>query len=78
MPEWLDMLGQEWPVITAAPISLSIAAVVITVIVWASIHWFYRWLLSSKNIQIEMLRGRLADYRNVLEGASPNEAAYIK
>jgi hypothetical protein len=76
MPEWLDMIGQEWPVITAAPISLSIAAVVITVIVWAIIHWFYRWLLSSKNIQIEMLRGRLADYRNVLEGASPNEAAY--
>jgi hypothetical protein len=76
MPEWLDMIGQEWPVITAAPISLSIAAVVITVIVWAIIHWFYRWLLSSKNIQIEMLRGRLADYRNVLEGASPNEAGY--
>jgi hypothetical protein len=22
MPEWLDKLGQEWPVITAAPISL--------------------------------------------------------
>ncbi len=76
MPEWLDKLGQEWPVITAAPISLSIAVVAIIVIVWAIIHWFYRWLLSSKNIQIEMLRGRLADYRNVLEGASPSEAAY--
>ena len=55
--------------ITAAPISLSIAVVAIIVIVWAIIHWFYRWLLSSKNIQIEMLRARLADYRNVLEGA---------
>src|SRR5258708_8271394 len=76
MPEWLDKLGQEWPVITAAPISLSIAVVTIIVIVWAIIHWFYRRLLSSKNIQIEMLRGRLADYRNVLEGASPSEAAY--
>src|SRR5260221_10190997 len=76
MPEWLDKLGQEWPVITAAPISLSIAVVAIIVIVWAIIHWFYRRLLSSKNIQIEMLRGRLADYRNVLEGASPSEAAY--
>src|SRR5258708_26104446 len=76
MPEWLDKLGQEWPVITAAPISLSIAVVAIIVIVWAIIHWFYRRLLSSKNIQIEMLRGRLADYRNVLEGASASEAAY--
>src|SRR5258706_3886288 len=76
MPEWLDKLGQEWPVITAAPISLSIAVVTIIVIVWAIIHWFYRRLLSSKNIQIEMLRGRLADYRNVLESASPTEAAY--
>src|SRR5260370_32334418 len=76
MPEWLDNLGQEWRLITAAPISLSIAVVAIIVIVWAIIHWFYRRLLSSKNIQIEMLRGRLADYRNVLEGASPSEAAY--
>src|SRR5260370_5880236 len=76
MPEWLDKLGQGWPVITAAPISLSIAVVDIIVIVWAIIHWFYRWLLSSKNIQIEMLRARLADYRNVLEGASPSEAVY--
>src|SRR5258708_39017398 len=76
MPEWLDKLGQEWPVITAAPISLSIAVVGIIVIVWGIIHRFYRWLLSSKNIQIEMLRARLADYRNVLEGASPSEAAY--
>jgi len=76
MPEWLDKLGQGWPVITAAPISLSIAVVAIIVIVWAIIHWFYRWLLSSKNIQIEMLRARLADYRNVLEGASPSEAVY--
>src|SRR5438128_529340 len=76
MPEWLDKLGQEWPVITAAPISLSIAVVAIIVIVWAISHWFYRRRLSSKNIQIEMLRGWLADYRNVLEGASPSEAAY--
>src|SRR5258706_15357558 len=76
MPEWLDKLGQEWPVITAAPISLSIAVVTIIVIVWAIIHWFYRRLLSSKNIQIEMLRGRLAGYRNVLEGAGPSGAAY--
>jgi hypothetical protein len=76
MPEWLDNFGQEWPVITAAPISLGIAAVAIIMIVWAIIHWFYRRLLSSKNIQIEILRGRLADYRNVLKGASPSEAAY--
>jgi hypothetical protein len=76
MPEWLDNLGQEWPVITAAPISLGIAAVAIIMIVWAIIDWFYRRLLSSKNIQIEILRGQLADYRNVLKGASPSEAAY--
>src|SRR5258708_34869530 len=76
MREWLDKFGQEWPGTTAASISLSIAVVAIIVIVWAIIHWFYRRLLSSKNIQIEMLRGRLADYRNVLEGASPSEAAY--
>jgi hypothetical protein len=56
--------------------SLGIAAVAIIMIVWAIIDWFYRRLLSSKNIQIEILRGQLADYRNVLKGASPSEAAY--
>jgi hypothetical protein len=67
---WTAGLRLRLPEALRAPI------VAIIVIVWAIIHLFYRWLLSSKNIQIEMLRARLADYRNVLEGASPSEAAY--
>ncbi len=76
MPEWFDGVAQEWSLIGAAPISFAITLVVVIIVVWAILHWFYRRMLSSKDIQIEVLQSRLADYRNVLEGASPREAAY--
>ena len=78
MPEWFDGVAQEWSLIGTAPISFAIALVVVIVVVWAVLHWFYRRMLLSKDIQIEVLQSRLADYRNVLEGASPREAAYKK
>ena len=76
MPEWFDGMVQEWSLIGAAPVSFAIALVVVIIVVWAIVHWFYRRMLLSKDIQIEVLQSRLADYRNVLEGASPREAAY--
>ena len=76
MPEWFDGVAQEWSLIGAAPISFAIALVVVIIVVWAILHWFHRRMLSSKDILIEVLQSRLADYRNVLEGASPREAAY--
>ena len=76
MPEWLDGVAQELSLIGAAPISFAIALVVVIIVIWAILHWFYHRMLSSKDIQIEVLQSRLADYRNVLEGASPREAAY--
>ena len=76
MPEWFYGVAQERLLFGAAPISFVIALVVVIIVVWAILHWFYRWMLSSKDIQIEVLQNRLADYRNVLEGASPREAAY--
>jgi hypothetical protein len=77
MPDWFYGVAQERSLFGAAPISFAIAVVVvIIVVVWAILHWFYRRMLSRKDIQIEVLQNRLADYRNVLEGASPREAAY--
>src|SRR5262245_10098559 len=76
MPEWYDGVAQEWSIIGAAPISFAIALVIVIIVVWAILHWLYRRMLSSKDIQIEVLQSRLADYRNVLECASPREAVY--
>jgi hypothetical protein len=76
MPEWFDRVAQELSLIGDAPISFAIALVVVIIVVWAILHWFYHRMLSSKDIQIEVMQSRLADYRNVLEGASPREAAY--
>jgi hypothetical protein len=76
MPEWFFGLAREWSSISAAPVSFAVDLVVVIIVAWAILHWFYRRRLSSKDIQIEILQSRLADYRNVLEGASPREAAY--
>jgi hypothetical protein len=76
MPEWFDGVAQELSLIGAAPISFAMALVVVIIVVWAILHCFYHGMLSSKDIQIGVLQSRLADYRNVLEGASPREAAY--
>ena len=76
MPEWFEGVAQELSLISAAPVSFAIALVVVIIVVWAILHWFHRRMLSSKDIRIEVLQSRLADYRNVLEGASPREAAY--
>jgi hypothetical protein len=76
MPEWFYELAHEWSFVSATPISFGIALVAFIIVIWAILHCFYRRMLSSKDIQIEVLQNRLADYRNVLEGASPSEAAY--
>jgi len=76
MPEWFDGVAQEWSLVGADPMSFATVLVVVIIAVWAILHWFYRRMLSTKDIQIEVLQSRLADYRNVLEGASPREAAY--
>ena len=76
MLEWFDGVAQEWSLIAAAPIAFAIALVVVIIVVWAILHCFYHRMLLSKDRQIEVLQNRLADYRNVLEGASPREAKY--
>ena len=76
MPEWFDGVAQEWSLIAAAPIAFAIALVAVIIVVWAILHCFYHRMLLSKDRQIEVLQNWLADYRNVLDGASPREAAY--
>ena len=76
MPEWFDGVAQEWSLIGAPPITFAIALVVVIIVVCTILHCFYHSMLLSKDSQIEVLQNRLADYRNVLEGASPREAAY--
>ena len=76
MPEWFSGVAQEWSLIGSYPIAFAIALIVVIIVVWAILHFFYHRILLRKDSQIEVLQNRLADYRNVLEGASPREAAY--
>ena len=43
-------------------------------VIWVVVNWSYSAVLASKNGQIELQDRQLADYRDKLKGATPEEA----
>ena len=60
--------------IASAPILVGAGIVLLTALIWELVHWSYQGLLSGKDAHIVPLDRRLADYRDHLNGASPEEA----
>ena len=73
MPSWKEIL-EQFALISAAPIPFSLVTIAIVGIVWVVENWSYNAVLSSKNSQIELLERQIADYKDKLSGATPNEA----
>jgi hypothetical protein len=73
MPSWKEIL-EQFALISAAPIPFSLVTIAIVGIVWVVVNWSYNAVLSSKNSQIELLERQVADYKDKLSGATPNEA----
>jgi len=70
MPDLVKLLEQR-AVVTSASIPFAIAVVVI----WFVVGWSYSALLSSKRpAQIELQDRQLADYKQKLDGATPEQA----
>lgn len=74
MPEWIVKLFEQWAAVTAAPIPFTIAIVIAATVIWFVIGWIYGGVVASKNAQIELQDRQLADYRDKLKGATPDEA----
>jgi hypothetical protein len=74
MSEWIVKLLEQWDTVKAAPIPFTIAIIIAAAIIWVAVEWSYRGILGSKNAQIELQDRQLADYRDKLKGASPEEA----
>jgi hypothetical protein len=75
MDEILTKLADQLAVIKSAPYPFILAVAIVIGAVWFIVNWFYSAVLSSKNANIELLQGRLADYQDKLKGASPDQAA---
>ena len=70
----MEELRQEARAIASAPILVGAGIVLLTALIWGCMHWSYQGLLSGKDAHIVSLDCRLADYRDHLNGASPEEA----
>jgi hypothetical protein len=74
MPQWMQDLISGWPMIMAnVPTFLVIMALIIGAL-WATFNWAYGSVIASKNSQIELQDRQLADYKQKLAGATPDQA----
>jgi hypothetical protein len=73
MPDLIKLL-EQWAVVTAAPIPFAVAVAIAAGLIWLAVGWSYSAVLSSKNAQIELQDRQLADYKQKLDGATPDQA----
>ena len=74
MPNAIEVLKRQAQAIGSAPIALAVLVVLLTAMVWGIMHWTYGGILTSKDAHIASLERRVADYRDSVSGASPEEA----
>jgi hypothetical protein len=74
MPQWLQNLIDGWPMIRANLPTFSVILVLMVGAIWIVTNWSYSTVLASKSSQIELQDRQLADYREKLQGATPDQA----
>jgi hypothetical protein len=74
MPQWAQNLIDGWPMIRANLPTFFVILALIIGGVWIVFQWSYGSLLTSKNGQLELQDRQLSDYREKLQGATPDQA----
>src|ERR1700738_4461531 len=74
LPQWMQNLAAGWPMIRANLPTFFVVLMLMISVVWVVLNWSYTGVLASKNSQIELQDRQLADYREKLKGATPEEA----
>lgn len=74
MDEDLQGLRRQASAVASAPLLFVLAVVATAAVVWGIVHVSYRTIASNKDRHIAALERRVADYRNVVGGATPDEA----
>jgi hypothetical protein len=73
MPDLLERIREEARAISAAPILLGIITVIAIGVIWGIVFLSYRQIIANNDAHIASLSRRVADYREKLGGASPDE-----
>jgi hypothetical protein len=74
MPQWMQDLFAGWPMIRANIPTFFVIVVLIFGAVWGLMDWRYGAIVASKSGQIELQDRQLADYKQKLDGATPDQA----
>jgi hypothetical protein len=74
MDQWIQRFADGWPMIWANPKTFALMTAVIITIIWLIVNYSYSTVLSNKNSQIELQDRQLSDYKQKLDGASPDQA----
>jgi hypothetical protein len=74
MPQWVQELTAGWPLIMANMPTFFVIVALIGGALWVLFNWAYGSVIARKNSQIELQDRQLADYRQKLDGATPDQA----
>ena len=74
MPGWIDELRREAKAVASAPLLFAGIVLAALVAIWGALYWSYRATLSSKERHIAALEHRVAEYRESVSGATPDDA----
>jgi hypothetical protein len=74
MDQFLTKLAEQVAAIRAAPYPFVLAVAIVAGAIWFIVNYAYRTILSSKNAQLELADRQLAEYKQKLSVASPDEA----
>lgn len=74
MPQWMQDLTTGWPMIRANLPTFFVILVVLIGAIWVVMNWSYGAVIASKNGQIELQDRQLSDYKQKLDGATPDQA----
>ena len=67
-------LLDQWAVIETAPAIFIMAVLLLSVLIWAAMKWAYSARIENKDSVIELQNAQIGDYKQKLNGASPDEA----
>ncbi len=74
LDEFVKKILEQSAAIKASPIPFALGVLAAGILIWVVIDARYATIISSKTAQLELADRKLADYKEKLAGASPDEA----
>lgn len=70
----LQGLRRQVNAVVSAPLLFALAVIAIAGVIWGALHLSYQTILDNKDRHIALLERRIAEYRDVVAGATAEEA----